>query len=44
MTVEAKLFIPLVISRGSICAVKKVTETVVVAGREIGLEVNAEKT
>jgi hypothetical protein len=29
---------------GSKCTVKKMTETLVVAGREIGLEVNGEKT
>jgi len=33
-----------VVSRGSKCTVKKMTETLIVGGREIGLEVNAEKT
>ena len=40
----AKRFRPSVVSRGSICTVKKMTENLVVAGREIGLEVNAEQT
>ena len=44
MTEGAKHLSPSVVSRGSICTVKKMTETLVLAGREIGLEVNAEKT
>ena len=44
MTKEAKRLSPSVVWRGSKCTVKKMTETLVVAGREIGQEVNAEKT
>ena len=44
ITVEAELLSPSIVSRGSVCTLKKMTENLVVAGREIGLEVNAEKT
>jgi len=44
MTEEAKRLSPSAISRGSICTVMKMTESIVLAGMEIGLEVNAENT
>jgi len=44
MTEEAKRLSPSVVSHGSICTIKQMTEPLVVACREIGLEVNAEKT